>query len=52
MAHLTGEIAAMANHLCAVLPVAENGDRGDDLGRAGTALYTRIITTVVLGEKP
>jgi hypothetical protein len=41
----------MANRLCAVLPVAENGDMGDHLGRAGTALYTRTTTTVVLGLK-
>jgi hypothetical protein len=28
--------------------VAENGDVGDDLGRAGTASCTRITATVVL----
>jgi hypothetical protein len=48
MAHLTVEISAVANRLCPVRPVAENGNMGNELGRARTVPCTRITTTVVL----
>jgi hypothetical protein len=48
MAHLTVAVSVVANRLCAVPPVAENGSLGDDLGRTVTTPYTKIITTVVL----
>jgi hypothetical protein len=48
MAHLTVKISAVANRLCAVLSVADNGELGDYLGRAGTAPFIMILTTVVL----
>ena len=45
---LPAEISAMANCVRAVLPVADKGYLGDDLGRVGTTPFTRITTTVVL----
>jgi hypothetical protein len=52
MAHLTVEISAVANRLCAVLPVADNGYVGGYLGRAGTASFIRITATVVVVPQP
>ena len=51
MVHHTVELSAVANRLCAVLPVAENRYLGDYLGWAGTASCIRIITTVVLDQR-
>jgi hypothetical protein len=48
MASLTIEISAVANCLCAVPPVANNGYLRCYLGRAGTAPLNRVTTIVVL----